>query len=212
MKDSKVIKKLNSLIEQSKKNLGDSFCLKITDESVEIYGITDKQIILYNAALFMRINNQTFIKGFFDKEKYEFSSIKNLPASSDIVIGVDYSVINDNIIYLKLINEGFYSFSASDLSEDDAFYLYWEYNNSSCITIFEYNPIEDDTVVLETISLNKVSLRKILRTFVQNLLSGHKSNNINSSFFTKNLIIEEIKDTIVKSDDEEVYSSESQWK
>lgn len=212
MKDSKVIKKLNSLIEQSKKNLGDSFCLKITDESVEIYGITDKQIILYNAVLFMRINNQTFIKGFFDKEKYEFSSIKNLPASSDIVIGVDYSVINDNIIYLKLINEGFYSFSASDLSEDDAFYLYWEYNNSSCITIFEYNPIEDDTVVLETISLNKVSLRKILRTFVENLLSGHKSNNINSSFFTKNLIIEEIKDTIVKSDDEEVYSSESQWK
>ncbi|WP_445478309.1 hypothetical protein ACULLL_18875 [Lysinibacillus irui] len=211
MKDSKVIKKFNTLIEQSKKNLGDSFCLKITDESVEIYGITDKQVILYNAVLFMRINNQAFIKGFFDKEKYEFSSIRKLPASSDIVIGVDYSDMNDNIIYLNPINEGFYSFSASDLSEDDAFYLYWEYNNSSCMTIFEYNPIEDDTAVLETISLNKISLRKILRTFVQNLLSVHKSYNINSSFFTKNLIIEEIKDTIVKSDDGEVYLSESQW-
>lgn len=204
MKNSKVIKNFKSLIEQSQKNLGNSFYLEITDESVEICGITDKPVILDKAILFMRINNQTFIKGFFDKEKYECSSIRDLPASSDIVIGVDYRDMNDNLIYLNLTNNCFFPISASDLSEEDTFYLYWEYQNSSCITSFEYDPLED-TVILETVSMHKKSLRKILRAFVRNLLSVHKSYNINSSFFTENLIIE---DSIVKSDDEEVYLSE----
>ncbi|MGE8003564.1 hypothetical protein [Lysinibacillus sp. NPDC093216] len=211
MKNSKVIKNFKSIIEQSKKNLGDNFCLEITDKNAEMYGITDKTAILDNAILFMKINNQTFIKGIFDNEKYEFSSIRNLPASLDIVIGVDYSDINDNLIYLNHTNNSFFPISASDLSENDVFYLYWEYQNSSCITIFEYDSLED-TVVLETVSMHKKSLRKILRVFVQNLLSMHKSYDNYSSLFSENLIIEEIKDSIVKSDEEEVYLSESKWK
>lgn len=210
MKNSKVIKNFKSLIEQSKKNLGDSFFLEITDESVEMHGITDKPVKLQDAILFIRKNNQTFIRGFFDKEKYEFSSIRHLSASSNILIGVDYSDINNNLIYLNLAENYFIPISSSELSKDDVFYLYWEYQNSFCLTSFEYDPLED-TIALETFSMHKKSLQKILRTFVQKLLSVHKNYNINSSFFSENLIIEEIEDSNVKSNDKEVYLSESEW-
>lgn len=169
MKQSRITKQFNEVIEHSVDSKGNTFCLVIKGDEIELLGITQGSIKPQEAIVFIQKDKEAFIQGFFDKKKFEHSSIEYLIAPSSILIGVDNRDKEDNIVYLQCGDYCERTNSKSSFNTGDSLNIYWEYGAYSCLTVCTYDPIQDE-IVRELVMANNEPLKRFLKTIVRTLL------------------------------------------
>lgn len=168
--------KFLELLEYCKGDRGDAFSLKFEGNIGILEGISQVPLKPVSALIVMKDKKDTIICGRLDginltaDEEYNYS---------DIIVGVDvrnnkkvkvYCSIGESV---KKIN------SKSDLYLEDMIMVYWEIQESACLTFVNYDPIKQETVV-EIIESENDGTKACFRGMVRNYLFQCDSSLINS--------------------------------
>lgn len=170
---SKFAKQFKEVIDQSYKNNGSCVCLEITDKSASLSGVSRKKIAPQSALLFIRKNDQTFVKGVFDEVYIESSSIEDLDSSDSILLGIDCRTKENNIVYYKSGKTIDKVSSSSSMNSDDALYIFWEHGPYASLTVCAYDPIQDE-VIREIVSASNEPMKRFLRAIVRQALPPYE--------------------------------------
>ncbi|MEK4650515.1 MULTISPECIES: hypothetical protein [unclassified Niallia] len=173
MKQSKVKKQLNTLIEHSVKNKGKTFCLLLKDQKTTLVGVTKENIEPHAAIIYLQKDKKTYLKGTFDGVSYNSSVIEYLNKTSPIIIGVDNRDKEDTIVYFQSNDFCERITSNSSFELDDTLYIYWEYGFYSCLTICTYDPIQEE-IVRETVYADNEPLKRFLKSVVRKVLPNNE--------------------------------------
>lgn len=166
-------KQFKEVIDESNKNNGRCVCLEITDKSASLSGVSRKKLVPRSAIVFIRENDQTFVKGVFDEGYIESSSIEGLDASNSILLGIDCRSKENNIIYYKSGKTIGKVSSSSSMNSDDALYIFWEYGPYASLTVCAYDPIQDG-VIREIVSASNEPMKRFLRAIVRQALPPYE--------------------------------------
>lgn len=175
MDNLKLTKQFKEVISHSAKNINSCISLQIKSESASLSGLSRKLLTPSSAIVLIQRNKQIYVKGHFEDVNFEFSSIENLDASDSILLGVDCSNKDNNIIYYRSGNSIVKLSPSSAMNPYDFVYIFWDIGPCACLTICAYDPSQDE-IIREVDVANNEPLKRFLRSVVRQTLPSHEEN------------------------------------
>lgn len=166
--------KLNQLLGECKKNVGNHIALYIGVKEAKLEGPVPQSVAPSSAIVLQKQNGSVFVKGILDAVYSEYSS-ENKLISNKIIVGADCRK-GDNIkIYYDFGAGEEKVTSKTEMAKDDMLLVYWEIEQISCLTFCSYDGVRNE-IIREILTAKEEPMKKLLRGITRQFLSLLKSD------------------------------------
>jgi hypothetical protein len=162
----KIENQFKAVMEHSTNHIDNCFCLKIEKDKSSLIGISQNMISPQSALVLIRCDQQLYIKGNIDGITYESSSVENLNASENILLGVDCRKPDNTKIYYQSGNSLNKISSATNMEANDTVIIFWEHGDIACLTMCIFDSLQEE-VIRTVVSAESIPMKKFLRAVVQ---------------------------------------------
>ncbi|QHJ69226.1 hypothetical protein [Planococcus halotolerans] len=187
----KTINQFKEVINHCSTSVDNCYCLSIDGEILTLTGISKAPLTVSSALVIFRNHQHIFIKGRLDGENYETSTLENVNASNNILLGVDCRKPGNNKVYIQSGNA--ITKISSNLSSNDqsSLLIYWEHGSTASLTMCAYDPAQEE-MLREVVTTQRLGTKNFLRAVVLQSLSlkEHKEKYNENDFIEKDVLMD----------------------